>query len=379
MDCCLFYGRPSFSLATLPSRTYRRPIDSGLLIDRRPLIVLASASGSSARKCEFGGLNAPLEPRTPAGRFLSGVLLDERVSFQFAAREQLEMLAAERDEADARMRLSLGSDEASLHRRVAELKRDECQAVVEDIMYMLIYHKFSEIGVYLVPRISQCVYNGRLEIFPSRDWELESIHSIEAVEMVREHVNDVVGWRANSNVRESWAITEIERLRLCKLYAASVLYGYFLKSASLRHGLEWGLYRSNFSIGDCTHVPLPETFSLESKLVASSQSSNLRSASVGQVSYGPVNKPKNLKRYVMGFDKETIQMCAKPKSTEAVNLIERYTCALFDKKTGLLESDEIISTSFASLKRFVLEAVAFGSFLLEAENCVNAVYTLEEN
>ncbi|XP_073144289.1 UV-B-induced protein At3g17800, chloroplastic isoform X2 [Henckelia pumila] len=264
--------------------------------------------------------------------------------------------------------------------RIAGLKRDECRDVVEDVMYMLIYYKFSEIGVYPVPRISQCVYNGRLEIWPSRDWELESIHSIEAVEMVREHLNDVVGVRANSNVTESWAITEIERLRLCKLYAASVLYGYFLKSASLRHSLECGLYHSNFNIGDCTHVPVSETFSLESKLVAFGHSSNPRSTSVGQVSYGPVKRPKNLKHYLMGFDRETIQMCARPKSTEALNLIERYTCALFgDKKTGLIESNEIISTSFASLKRFVLEAVAFGSFLLEAENCVNDVYMLEEN
>ncbi|KZV25719.1 hypothetical protein F511_04780 [Dorcoceras hygrometricum] len=380
MDCCLLYGRPSFPFATSPVRTYRRPIDYGLRIDRRPLIIFASASGSSASKCDFGGLNAPLEPRTPAGRLLSGVLLDDRGRFQFAAREQLEMLSAERDEADTRMRLSLGSDEACLHRRIAELKRDECRAVVEDVIYMLIYYKFSEIGVYLVPRISQCVCNGRLEIWPSRDWELESIHSIEAVEMVREHLNDVVGWRATSVVTDSWAVTEIERLRLCKLYAASILYGYFLKSASLRHSLEWGLYLGNFGIGDRTHVPVPESLSLESKLVAFGHSSNPRSASVGQVSYGPVKRPKNLKRYLMGFDQETILMCTKPKSAEAVNLIKRYTGALFgDEKTGLLESNEIISTSFASLKRFVLEAVAFGSFLLEAEICVNAVYMLQEN
>lgn len=120
MDSGLFYGRPFFSFATVPSGTgnYRRQIDSGLRIDRKPLIVLGSASGRRASKCECGGLNAPLEPRTPAGRFLSGVLLNDRGSFQFAAREQLEMLAAERDEADARMRLSLGSDGASLHRLV---------------------------------------------------------------------------------------------------------------------------------------------------------------------------------------------------------------------------------------------------------------------
>lgn len=77
------------------------------------------ASTSRTSKCEFGGLNAPLEPRTPAGRFLSGVLLDDRDNFQVAARKELERLAAERDEAAARLQLSLGSDEACLHRLVA--------------------------------------------------------------------------------------------------------------------------------------------------------------------------------------------------------------------------------------------------------------------
>lgn len=82
----------------------------------------------------------------------------------------------------------------------------------------------------------------------------------------------------------------------------------------------------------------------------------------------------------MGFDPETLQMCAKPKSKEALDLIERHCCALFgDENTGLLETDNSISTSFASLKRFVLEAVAYGSFLWDAEECVNAVYKLEEN
>lgn len=76
------------------------------------------ASSSSARKCEFSGLSAPLEPRTPAGRFLSGVLLDDRDDFQAAARSELERLAAEKDEAAARLQLSLGTDEACLHRYV---------------------------------------------------------------------------------------------------------------------------------------------------------------------------------------------------------------------------------------------------------------------
>ncbi|KAI3472716.1 hypothetical protein Pfo_028076 [Paulownia fortunei] len=343
-------------------RNSRRPIAFRLRVERRPLIVVASTSGSSTSKCEFGGLNAPLEPRSPAGRFLSGVLLDDRDNFQVAARKELERLAVERDEAVARFQLSLGSDEAILNRRIADLKKHECQIAIEDVMYMLIFHKFSEMRVHLVPRLSKCVYNGRLEIWPSKDWELESIHSFEVLEMVREHLSAVLGWRANSSVTKSWATTEIQRFRLCKLYAASILYGYFLKSASLRYHLEW------------------EMLSLGSKYIAFGRISCQRSSSVGQVSYSLQRKRESLRCYVMGFDPETIRMCAKPKSKEAVNLIERHSCALFgDENTGLPEIDDLISTSFASLKRLVLEAVAFGSFLWETENCVNAVYMLEEN
>jgi hypothetical protein len=78
-------------------------------------------------------------------------------------------------------------------------------------MFMLIFYKFSEIKVPLVPRLSSlsgCIYNGRLEIWPSKDWELESIHSLEISKMIKEHVT---GLRADSSVTDNWATTKITR------------------------------------------------------------------------------------------------------------------------------------------------------------------------
>ncbi|KAK6141859.1 hypothetical protein DH2020_024394 [Rehmannia glutinosa] len=393
MDCCLPYSKLKFP--TLPAGALRRPITFGLRIVAKPLIVAAGTSGTS--KCQFGGLSAPLEPRTPAGRFLSGVLLDDRDNFQGAARKELERLAVERDEAAARLQLSLGSDEACLHSTATghfcglikkyyplmhclhlrlvsldgcgtvgrlllqagglRIQKHECQDAVEDVMYMLILYKFSDMRVHLVPRLSKCVYNGRLEIWPSKDWELESIHSFEVLQMVREHLNAVIGCRANANVTDSWATTEIQRLQLCKLYAASILYGYFLKSASLRHSLEQVLDLSNFyfGFGARSQIPVSEMFSIGSKYIACGHVSSPRSSSVDRVSCSLGTKQENLRFYLMGFDQEMIQMCAKPKFREAVNLIERHSCALFgDEETGLLETDDVITTSFASLKRFLL-------------------------
>lgn len=347
---------------------------------RRSLFVVAS--GSSSSKCEFGGLNAPLEPATPVGRLLSTVLLNDRKYFHVAVQKQLEKLAYERDEAVARMNLSLGSDEAFLHRRIAEVKELECQASVEDIMYMLISYKFSGIRVHLIPRLSKCMYNGRLEIWPCKDWELESIHSCEVLEMVREHLTTVLGWKEKSNVADNWTPTEVQKFKLCQVYAASVLYGYFLKSASLRHHLEKKLDHINpyLDIASYNQLLLSEIRSLGSEIVPFGCIGGTRSTSVGQIPLLREKKQDKLKYYVMSFDPETLQMWAKPKSKEALNLIEKHSYALFgDKKTGLVASDEVILTSLASLKRIVLEAIAFGSFLWDAEEYVRIVYKLKEN
>ena len=126
-------------------------------------------------------------------------------------------------------------------RRIAELKERYCKTAVQDMMYMLIFYKYSEIRVPLVPKLSRCIYNGRLEIWPSKDWELESIYSCDTLEIIKEHVSAVIGLRVNSCVTDNWATTQIQKLHLRKVYAASILYGYFLKSASLRHQLECSL------------------------------------------------------------------------------------------------------------------------------------------
>lgn len=267
-------------------------------------------------------------------------------------------------------------------RRIAQLKEYECQIAVEDVMYMLILYKFSEIRVPLVPKLSRCVYNRRLEIWPSKDWELESIHSFEVLEMIREHISTVIGLKANSSVTDYWATTEIQRLQLGRLYAASVLYGYFLKSAALRHNLDQclALGPQDSHLSHRTTLQVPESLPYGLANLAFGHISNRQSTSSGKGLNRQELNDEKLKCYVIGFDAETLRRCAKLKSMEAVNLIEKHSCALFgDEKTGLLENDEVIMTSFSSLKRLVLEAVAFGCFLWDTEEYVNSVFKLKEN
>ncbi|GAV78209.1 DUF760 domain-containing protein [Cephalotus follicularis] len=347
---------------------------------RKVPLTVASAGASH---CDFSSLNTPLEPKSTSGKSLSSVLQNQRQLFLVAADEELKLLADDRHAAVSRMFLSSGSDEACLHRRIAQLKENDCQIAVEDVMYMLIVYKFSEVRVPLVPKLTRCIYNGRLEICPSKDWELESIHNFEVLELVREHVTTVIGLRANSSVTEYWATTQIQRLHLGRVYAASILYGYFLKSAFLRHHLERCLalpHEDHQHLRYRTSLQFPEMWPYGQKNVVFGRNNNTRSVPLCLGSSREDCKPEKLKCYIMGFDPETLQRCAKLKSKEAVNLIGKHSCALFtDEKAGSVETDEVILTSFSSLKRLVLEAVAFGSFLWDIEEYVDTVYKLKEN
>ncbi|KAL8215093.1 hypothetical protein R6Q57_004542 [Mikania cordata] len=318
-------------------------------------------SGGSSY-CEFSSLNTPIEPVTPAGRFLASVLLNERKAFRDAVAKTLEKLVADSDEAYARKVLTADSSDAVLHKRIAELKQQECKTSVEDVMYMLIFYKFSELKVHLIPPLSKCIYNRRLEILPSKDWELESIHSFEILEMIKEYLTFVIGWRSDFSVTETWATTKIKQASLCQIYTASILFGYFLKSTNLRHQLEL-----------CLVDPIDDMIMNSYKC----RRMNLVLGHTHKIPTSPFDGKKEREKlvsYLTGFTHDSLAKCAQPNSKEALNLITKHSFALFDD----VGSEVVISTSFATLKRLALEAIAFGSFLWDTEEYVKTVYNLEE-
>ncbi|CAM8982939.1 unnamed protein product [Rhodiola kirilowii] len=339
-----------------------------------------AARGVKASRCELGSsLNTPLEPRSGAGRYLGGVLQNDRKLFDAAVVKELRRLSDDREAAVARKVASEGSHEASLYRRIAELKDRENQIEVEDIMYMSILHKFSEIKVHLIPRLSSCIYNRRLEISPSKDWELESIYSYEVLELIREHVSGAIGLKVNSSVSDGWTITQIQQAQLGQVYAASILYGYFIKSASLRHHFEQSL---SLTIKDSplhqnASLLFPGCLPLTLKNAAQGNVCNIGYKPVSGLSYTQENQQEKLKFYMMGSNPEMLQRCNRLKSKESTDLVNSHSLALFGKEGS--ENSKAISTSFASLKRFVLEAVAFGYFLWDIEELVNSMYKLKES
>lgn len=68
------------------------------------------------------------------------------------------------------------------------------------------------------------------------------------------------------------------------------------------------------------------------------------------------------------------------RSKEAVSIIEKHTEALFGKPEVVMtpqgtidsSSEEFIKIGFGGLRRLILEAVTFGSFLLDVESYVDS-------
>ncbi|ONK58177.1 uncharacterized protein A4U43_C09F9130 [Asparagus officinalis] len=316
---------------------------------RAPSLVTTACAESNDYASRSVG--TPLEPQTPEGKFLCGILKNHPHIFSVAASEQLKELATDRDNALARLEHSAGSSESCLHGRIAEIKELECQISIEEVMYLLIVHNFYEIKVSMIPNLSKCTDDGRLGIWSSKVQELESIHGPEIQEMIREHLSNILRWKGT----DTMYTLKIKRLQLGRIYAASVMYGYFLKSVSLRYHLELSLPSMNLP------TPLFQNNQNEENLVALRYSDELRG-------------------YMMSFDSKTLQLCAKLRSQEAANLIEKHTAALFgypDKYDG--NGGEVITVSDLGLRRLVMEALAFGTFLWDVERYVDSVYRLKEN
>ncbi|CAN1269412.1 UV-B-induced protein At3g17800, chloroplastic [Linum perenne] len=320
--------------------------------------VLVARAGSSHSEPSSGGsrsMNIPIELRSAAGKLLKDVFENQRQRFDLAVGEELKHLAGEKEAALNRLFCTGDPDHAVLDRRIVDLKERECREAAEEIMYMLILHKFSEIKVPLVPKLTKYIHNGRLEPLPQMDYELESIHTPQVLELIKERVSEMTSLRLDSSITDSCTTTEINMSKLTDMYNASIFNSYFLKSVSVRHGLEQCLGMPQHELH---HVTRGSNFVFWNE-------KRVRSRSSGA----------SLKSYLMGFDHESLRMCTMLRSNEAMNLIARHSRGVFgDGNCSGDDADWSIVASFSSLRRLMLEATAFGRFLWESEEYVDSVF-----
>ncbi|CAN1180313.1 UV-B-induced protein At3g17800, chloroplastic [Linum perenne] len=358
---------------------------------RSPIIRASASSSSSSRSSGSDGSIpsiAPLQLESPVGQFLSQILVSHPHLVPAAVEQQLEQLQTDRDGEKKDEPAAAGTD-LVLYRRIAEVKANERRKTLEEILYALIVQKFMDANVSLIPTLSQSDRSGSVDTWASKEEKkLEQLHSPEAFEMIQNHLTLILGNRLG----DPSAVAQISKLRVGQVYAASVMYGYFLKRVDQRFQLEktMKVLPSGSDKGKTMEYDVKTSGTDGSYEPVSSSSSpsphpEVAGAWAGGISpdgFGSGMKPSRLRSYVMSFDGDTLQRYATIRSKEAVTIIEKHTEALFGRPeiaitpegTIDMSKDENIKISFSGLKRLVLEAVTFGSFLWDAEGYVDSRY-----
>ncbi|GAB4850602.1 hypothetical protein Ancab_029911 [Ancistrocladus abbreviatus] len=330
---------------------------------------------------------APLQLESPVGLFLSQILVSHPHLVPAAVDQQLEQLQTDRD-AEKQEEPSVTGTDLVLYRRIAEVKANERRKALEEILYALVVQKFMDADVPLIPSITPSSDpSGRVDTWPSHDEKLEQLHSLEANEMIRNHLALILGNRLG----DLTSVAQISKFRVGQVYAASVMYGYFLKRVDQRfqlekamkilpQGVDGGESSAEQAVGEAVGPSVGDNNSSRSAQPHPEISSVAGSISPGGFGHGM--KPSRLRSYVMSLDVETLQRYAIIRSKEAVTIIEKHTEALFGRPEIALtpretidsSKDELINISLGGLKRLVLEAVTFGSFLWDVESYVDLRY-----
>ncbi|XVF13687.1 hypothetical protein REPUB_Repub08aG0229400 [Reevesia pubescens] len=321
---------------------------------------------------------APVQFESPVGQLLAQILRTHPHLLPAAIDQQLESLQSDKDD----QKEETPPSQDLLYKRIAEIKEKERRRTLEEIIYCLIVQKFVDNEISLIPKITETSDpTGRVDFWPNQEQKLESVHSPEAFEMIQSHLSLVLGDRG---VGPLSTIVQISKIKLGKLYAASVMYGYFLRRVDQRFQLERTMKtlpedfvrdQARFQDPDpgkqlwdpdsLIRIPPDDDYDGDAGYMETAEGTSYR-----------------LRSYVMYLDSETLQRYATIRSKEAISLIEKQTQALFGRPDirilddGSLDTsnDEVISITFSGLTMLVLEAVAFGSFLWDAESYVESKY-----
>ncbi|XP_068658859.1 UV-B-induced protein At3g17800, chloroplastic-like [Aristolochia californica] len=378
-----FLRRPSFSCACQSSSlsfNANLRLSGGCIKIPSRLIVSTHRRNSRIRASSPDSTTpiAPLQLESAIGQFLSQMLVSHPHLLPAAVDQQLEQLHTDREAEKHKEETSSPGTDLVLYRRIAEVKANERKKVLEEILYALIVQKFVDANVSLVSSLSQTADpSGRVDTWPAQEEKLAQLHSPEAYEMIQNHLNFILGNRLD----DSNTVAQTSKLRVGQVYAASVMYGYFLKRVDQRFQLEKTMrtlpYVSDEEIG------IEQVVGDDSRPNVGVSVEDLHPQNSGLPGgFGDRVKPTRLRSYVMSFDGETLQRYATIRSKEAIGIIEKHTEALFGRPEivitpqGNVDSskDEVIKITFGGLKRLVLEAVTFGSFLWDVESYVDSRY-----
>ncbi|CAK9035237.1 UV-B-induced protein At3g17800 [Durusdinium trenchii] len=317
------------------------------------------------------------------------VLVDETV------KEEFKLLAVQRLKQESPITSPPGAvGEAlglmSLRRRIAQIQRKERLKTASELIYVMVASMFKYLEV---PFIQPLKGGGhvRMDMDGEQLRGLTEIYSMEALELVRDHLFNIVGVEAQA--AEAPAL-RIAMYQAGQVYAMSALFGYYLRRADVRYQLDKivslhdaGDDNDDLEIGETRkrrRRPVPRWMELS-------------------WAKGESRADVSLKDYIQSFGPDELRQIRSLASAEAQATMELQISALFgdlrvlkskllkategsttdEEATEMLEEGlrsgavESIRISYDNLRRLILEAVAFGSVLFDAAALCNKSSNLQ--
>lgn len=328
---------------------------------------------------------APVKLESPTGEFLTYMLQEQPELFDNAVEQQLEKLVKDKEDQQEKEDDGKGtSTDLVLYRRMGEVKAAERKAAVLDIMYACIVQNFVRIGVTLLPKLDGFVDAAPVDL----NALTQGVHTPEALEMVKDHLRSVLGGQeAFSNV-----MVKMSKLQAAQVYIASTMFGYFLRRVDKRFQLE----KTMGTLPESREEAVARLERLFNQTLDVEEGGESEPSGTGETQ-------TTLRQYVESFDQQTLAETAQMVTQEAATITERQVGSVFgnlmelqmemmkvvgedaqsaEELMGRVQkaveagSVQSLSMTYGSLRRVVLEAVAFGSFLRDTESYVDSEYGL---
>jgi hypothetical protein len=262
----------------------------------------------------------------------------------------------------------------SERREKGDVQQKGSARVVTELLYLKVSSMFKKLQIPLIPTLQGV---GEVNFNPVDFKSLtKNVYSGDAMELVREHLSRIIEQSSGQNAAsdlfmDGKAILSMPLFEASQVYVISCLFGYSLRNADQRFQLE----------------------KLAGSMGAGHGANTLEEDK---------NSAQSLMKYISLFGPEDMQRILSISSVQARSVMELQVGALFGNLSVLkakfakaleeifsseqshkslmqaFKDNEVesISMTHDDLTRLVLEAVAFGSLLNDAEKQIHNVYEL---
>lgn len=286
----------------------------------------------------------------------------------------------------------------SLRRQIVRVKRVERREAVAELLYLMVCSRFKLLDVHFMQSMRPHMV-GKISTIQAegRQWGLTDIYSLEALELVRDHLLRMLD-SSRLAMREAGAM-RLALFQAGQTYAMSMLFGYYLRRMDARYQMD----KLIGTLGKPVAAPEPQPGEKEEEEAPATRHRRpVPDWMDPHWTKGEVRVEQSLADYIKGFGREELRKIRTVASAEAQAAMEAQVYALFgnlkelklqlfgtigrvssneelaQKIRDAIDSQQVDSVRLTpeDFRRLVLEAVAFGSLLCDSEMEANTVYEL---